>query len=508
MLRVIELFSGIGAPRMALMLAGIEHEVVAISEINKHAVASYNAIYGDTKNLGDISKVDALPDCDLLTYGFPCQDISLAGKRAGMGQGTRSGLVWEVLRLLRSAKNRPTWLLMENVPTVFKYPEFQTIVDELADMGYRSKWAKLDSSMFGSAQKRVRAFMVSRLGEEPPDLPTGNTKPHKVIRDIMEESVDDYYIQHIPLERIMWRAPRDDYHNPQSDGLVCPLMDCTDSRLESRRITAERSLSPTVKANSRIKIVSEEEEERAKSVCDKADTLRMAKCGEIVTVGKDGTKRMVSKGVTTSTPIAELKDETYYPSRVLYSDDGCAPTLPNMGRHGKKCLPKIVSVERASERKTVQMTLDGLSQDDTSCSPIAEDVAQSFYSRRMLYDPNRQSPTVRADHGQNYRIKVVATMDGKVIEMWRRIYDDDGLSPACVAHTGGQRDVKVLAGVDDVALTVRVITPLESWRLMGFPDWAYDRASTVSSRTQLYTQAGNSIVVDVLATIFKVILCA
>jgi len=459
MIRVVELFSGIGAPRMALMLAGIEHEVVAISEINKHAVASYNAIYGDTVNLGDISKVDVLPDCDLLTYGFPCQDISLAGKRAGMGQGTRSGLVWEVLRLLRSAKNRPTWLLMENVPTVFKYSEFQTIVDELADMGYMSKWAKLDSSMFGSAQKRVRAFMVSRLGEEPPDLPLGNAKPHRVIRDIMEESVDDYYIQHIPLERIKWRAPRDDYHNPQSDGLVCPLMDCTDSRLESRRITAERSLSPTVKANSRIKIVSEEEE-RAKSVCDKADTLRMAKCGEIVTVGKDGTKRMVSKGVSITEPA----------------------------------------------RKTVQMTLDGVSQ-DTSCSPIAEDTKQSFYSRRMLYDPNRQSPTVRADHGQNYRIKVVATMDGKVIEMWRRIYDDDGLSPACVAHTGGQRDVKIMAGVDDVALTVRVITPLESWRLMGFPDWAYDRASTVSSRTQLYTQAGNSIVVDVLATIFEVMLC-
>ena len=71
-LRVVELFSGIGAQRMALMQAGIDHEVVAISEINKHSLASYEAIYGDCPNLGDISKVERLPPCDLVTYSFPC----------------------------------------------------------------------------------------------------------------------------------------------------------------------------------------------------------------------------------------------------------------------------------------------------------------------------------------------------------------------------------------------------------------------------------------------------
>lgn len=101
-MRAVELFSGIGAQRMALTLAGIPHDVVAISEIDKAALRSYEAIWGDCPNLGDIREVESLPPCDLVTYSFPCQDLSLAGKRGGMaeGSGTRSGLVWEVMRLL------------------------------------------------------------------------------------------------------------------------------------------------------------------------------------------------------------------------------------------------------------------------------------------------------------------------------------------------------------------------------------------------------------------------
>lgn len=100
MIRVVELFSGIGAQRMALTLAGIPHEVVAISEIDGPALASYEAIYGDCPNIGDITKVEGLPPCDLVTYSFPCQDLSIQGRRAGMDRGTRSGLVWTVMDLL------------------------------------------------------------------------------------------------------------------------------------------------------------------------------------------------------------------------------------------------------------------------------------------------------------------------------------------------------------------------------------------------------------------------
>lgn len=107
-IRVIELFAGIGAQHQALKQANIPHDVVAISEIDPGAVRAYEAIHGKVNNLGDITKVEHLPDCDLLTYSFPCQDLSVAGKRKGMakGSGTRSGLLWEVERLLADMRER------------------------------------------------------------------------------------------------------------------------------------------------------------------------------------------------------------------------------------------------------------------------------------------------------------------------------------------------------------------------------------------------------------------
>ena len=120
MLRVCELFSGIGAQSMALTILGIEHESVAC-DIDAAAHRSYCAIHGDTPNLGDITKLEHLPDCDLLTYSFPCQDLSIAGNKRGMkeGTGTRSSLLWEVGRLLADARGRePSTLLMENVDAI------------------------------------------------------------------------------------------------------------------------------------------------------------------------------------------------------------------------------------------------------------------------------------------------------------------------------------------------------------------------------------------------------
>lgn len=104
MLKVNELFSGIGAFRKALIRLDIPHEIVGISEIDKYAIKSYEAIFGETRNYGDISKVSKLDYADLWTYGFPCQDISQAGRKAGIVKGqTRSGLLYEVQRLLEMA---------------------------------------------------------------------------------------------------------------------------------------------------------------------------------------------------------------------------------------------------------------------------------------------------------------------------------------------------------------------------------------------------------------------
>ena len=120
MLKVVELFAGIGAPRKALNNLNIDHEIVAFSEIDKYAEISYRAIHNDyvTPNLGDITQISELPGCDLITYGFPCQDISIAGYGKGIKEGTRSGLLLEVERLLNITEQNnklPKYLLMENV---------------------------------------------------------------------------------------------------------------------------------------------------------------------------------------------------------------------------------------------------------------------------------------------------------------------------------------------------------------------------------------------------------
>ena len=119
MVKVNELFAGIGAFRKALERLGIPHEVVGISEIDKYAIQSYEAIYGATRNYGDISKVSRLDYADLWTYGFPCQDISVSGLQKGIVKNeTRSGLLYEVQRLLSVAVmygELPKYLILENV---------------------------------------------------------------------------------------------------------------------------------------------------------------------------------------------------------------------------------------------------------------------------------------------------------------------------------------------------------------------------------------------------------
>jgi DNA (cytosine-5)-methyltransferase 1 len=88
-MKVIELFAGIGSQTQALKNLEIAHEVIGISEIDKYAIKSYKAMHGLINNFGDITKIEKLPYCDLLTYSFPCQDISVAGKQAGIAIGTR-----------------------------------------------------------------------------------------------------------------------------------------------------------------------------------------------------------------------------------------------------------------------------------------------------------------------------------------------------------------------------------------------------------------------------------
>lgn len=198
-LRIVEAFSGIGSQTTALQNLGIPHTSVCC-EIDAQAHRAYEAMHGPTPNLGDITKVERLPPCDLLTYSYPCTSVSVAGTRAGMeeGSGTASSLVWEVGRLLTTAKEHgelPEYLLMENVKGVLHHPNkevFDRWCRHLADLGYTQSYAVLNAKDFGVPQSRERLFMVSTLTHGALMFPQGGDTGVR-LRDVMEHDVNDGY---------------------------------------------------------------------------------------------------------------------------------------------------------------------------------------------------------------------------------------------------------------------------------------------------------------------------
>ena len=199
-IRVFEAFAGYGSQSIALRNIGVDYEVVAISEIDKYAIKAYEAIHGKVNNLGDISKVkvEDIPDHDLFTYSFPCQDISVAGKQASLeeGSGTRSSLLWECRKII--ATKKPRYLLMENVKNLVSKkhkPYFDKWLEYLEGLGYINYWQVLNAKDFGVPQNRERVFVVSILNNENEFNFEDGIELDRALGDMLEESVDEkYYI--------------------------------------------------------------------------------------------------------------------------------------------------------------------------------------------------------------------------------------------------------------------------------------------------------------------------
>lgn len=254
MLRVFEAFAGYGSQRMALRNIGIEFDVVGISEIDGDVIQSYAAIHSDflkkrehiddyvpedkeemisfleeinvpldyktfenkarklklsklkdiylanklINNYGDIQIINprTLPDFDLFTYSFPCQDISVAGYQCGLNEdsGTRSSLLWECCKIIET--KRPKYLMMENVKNLVgkKHKDnFLNFLKYLESLGYKNSWDVLNARDYGIPQNRERVFCISELeGEEHFDFP----EPIELklnLNDILEENVDQRY---------------------------------------------------------------------------------------------------------------------------------------------------------------------------------------------------------------------------------------------------------------------------------------------------------------------------
>lgn len=494
MIKIIELFAGVGAQVAALKRLGIEYETVGISEIDRFAIQSYEAINGPTNNYGDITKIPVLDYADLWTYSFPCQDLSVADKQAGISEGTRSGLLLHVERLLETAvssDSQPKYLLLENVKALvskkFK-SDFDRWLEKLDSLGYNNYWQVLNAKDYGVPQNRERVFVVSIRK----DVDTKGYKfPEKIpltrkLKDVLEPVVDErYYLPQEKVDKLLMNIPDTSY--------------CIDANYYKG--TTLRNY---------------EEKHRRQLVCTPCvcgGSLDNKHTWDIVGVQHIGN--------------INGRDSHGGFAGDIFNPEGLSPTLNTMqggNRMPYICASRGRNPENPSDRTAGAPTEQRLEVNQTGCSNTLTSVQKDNY----LLEPlaiDEQNQYIRKDG-----IVGTLTTDGsspkhnnRVIEPlhikeatqkgFADAYEGDSVSldqPNSTTRRGrvGNQISNTLTCSCNTGVVnsyrIRKLTPLECWRLMDFTDEEFYAAqSSGVSNSQLYKQAGNSIVVAVLVGIFK-----
>ncbi len=198
-IKLVELFGGIGAIRKAFINTNIPFEVIDYVEIDKNAVKSYNALYNESYkpfSICDYSLLDK--EVDLLMHGSPCQDFSRIGEKQGglKESGTRSSLLFETIRIIEEVKDRPSWIIWENVKGALDKnmrASFFYYLEEMKRLGYETKYQVLNAIDFGVAQKRERIFAISYLGKNPFKFENLEHKEPKHLSNFLEKDVIEKY---------------------------------------------------------------------------------------------------------------------------------------------------------------------------------------------------------------------------------------------------------------------------------------------------------------------------
>lgn len=437
-MKLLSLFSGIGAFEKALDKLNIGYELEGFSEIDKPAIKSYCAIHSveETKNLGDITKIDenALSkDIDLITYGFPCQDISLAGKQKGLfnadGTQTRSGLFFEALRIIESTQ--PKIAIAENVKnlTSKKFSEqFKIVLDSLAEAGYNNYWQVLNAKDYGIPQNRERVFIISVRK----DIDTGifnfpNPFPLNLrLKDMLEDTVDEkYYISDSKIAKIinsnfMQEKTRIQFGNVCGTLLARDYKDPKCVPVESKVIVREATRTGFAEAF-------------------EGDSINLEHPNSKTRRGRVG--RGVAQTLTTS------------PQQAIVESFGIDKSKNN---------PRIIEVANCITAREDRGISNRRGEGTAIVEPkinVIGNYSPSGHDASRIVSTDRLAPTVKENHGT------------------------------------------VTAIAED--LRIRKLTPKECFRLQGFDDESFYKAAAVNSNSQLYKQAGNSIVVDVLCYIIN-----
>lgn len=195
--QILELFGGIGAPRVALRNLGLPVKSIDYVEIDQKAVRSYNAIFAKDLNYQPQDIRTWTLKADILIHGSPCQDVSISGhlKGADLGSETRSSLMWETIRLIEAMGVwKPRVVIWENVKGVLSKGmkhNFTLYLTEMSRLGYTSSYACLDARDFGLPQKRERVFTVSILGNKKFDFSKLEKVPTRPLKEFLEDSLEN-----------------------------------------------------------------------------------------------------------------------------------------------------------------------------------------------------------------------------------------------------------------------------------------------------------------------------
>ena len=460
-LRVLELFAGIGACSKSLENLGIPHEIVDAVEIDKYAVKSFNAIHGTNFGPQDITKWDKDIKVDLIMHGSPCTNFSIAGKQAGgdKGSGTPSSLMYETLRIVKRLK--PKYVIWENVKNLLSkrhIHNFNSYLDIMKKLGYTNYYQVLNAKDYGIPQNRERVFTVSILGDEEYKFPP-KQKLELRLKDILEDEVDEkYYLSDKQLNGMV--KTKFNQYNVKSllkDDDSCA--NCIKARFEGNP-----------------QLVSTGSSELARKVCNEA----------------------IRKGLVKPNDVIEY---TYSNARLSEIEKGYIRTQnskDNQRMSTLKTNPQQLGV-------CVCVASRGRNPDNPS-SRVAGSPTKQHLEPRMDGNTN----TITSVQKDNYIAIRTANKQG-----YDLAEDGDGVDlayPNSKTRRGrvGHGVSKTLACSDTMGTLdgyrIRKLTPKECWRLMGFNDEDFEKAEKVNSNTQLYKQAGNSIVVNVLEAILKELL--
>ena len=353
-LKVVELFSGIGAFRQALSNLKIEHDVVAFSDIDKYAVEAYRAIHNDyiSQNLGDISRVKVLPQCDLLTYGFPCQDISVAGKGKGIAEGTRSGLLFEVERLIKVSHMLgilPKYLVLENVKALTQKKhrqQFDEWLKKLESLGYTNYWQVLNAKDYGVPQNRERVFVISILGDHKPFVFPEKQELNLRLRDLLEDEVEErYYLKDEKTQEFIEKY-KDKIINLQEGIYPCLTPERLNKRQNGRRFKNENEDMFTITATDKHGVMKIGSLTDSNSQGERVYTTDVA-----VTQNANGGGMGAKTGLYL---VGNVNPCGHGHGGEVFSEQGIAPTLTT--GHGEG--PKIICHDVETSKKVRRHFLD------------------------------------------------------------------------------------------------------------------------------------------------------